>query len=258
MKLDLRKTLLCLAIATLATACGGGGGGTGGTGGQPGIPDAPIVQDLAGMLDFDTSGIDSPRKGTRPDPRTDRISNVRPGDLDQGGPIGGGGGSTPPVGDPTGLSGANRTDTFAQGGRPSGIDDGGPGKDVPSPIGRDAISRRPETGGIVPGAPTPVPAPIDPPTGPIPPIFTKGGTSNDFDNWVISNPPPVDGGDPPSGERPQDAVDVSGTGPRNFPGAITHGGPDKKKGGEEEPVPEPETYLLLLVGLAAVWYCRKR
>ncbi len=103
------------------------------------------------------------------------------------------------------------------------------------------------------GRRTTIPPTIDPPHEPTRSTLTLTSSKDSFDPWIITRPP---GGTPPAEPGPYNAF-VSDAYENNS-SAIRSGGGSKQGSGEEEPVPEPETVILMLLGLAAIGYFYKR
>lgn len=245
---------LIALTAFCLVGCGGSSGGGSSSGAKLKGPTAPLLEDLASALDINTGAFGGTGKPAATDPNTDRLTRPRPNDLDgfgRGGTI---------VGDGYGLDDLNQKNSdssFDQDGRPY-ID--GPGKGGGDDIVDNTIelSERAFPSDLTLGRPTVIPPTIDPPYEPVPQRLSSN--KDTFDKWAINAPPPGGGGGirPPEAgnSRILSAPPVTG----NYPGAITVGGDNKKGGdnGTEEPVPEPSTIILMLVGLFSLWRLYKR
>lgn len=214
----------------------------------------PLPNPVADLFDTPTNptgiNIGGPGKGNDGiDPQGDPSKiNQRPNDAGiaiggAGKGVGDGGDVTP--GDPGRLNGS----------RPGNLDFGGI-QGEPAPETRntaDWISHHVLPDAIGVGHRTEIPPTIDPPHDPVtvPPTLTSSKGS--FDPWIIPRPP---GGSPPPDSGPYNAFASEGF--DNNDSAIRAGGPSKKGSGEEEPVPEPETVILMLLGLAAIGYFYKK
>ncbi len=251
MSIPSKLCILLGALAFLLAGCSSGGGsGSGKTSAKaPNGEAPPIVADVTSLLDLDTGRIDSIVKNRR-NPETDRFSTPGPADFDSN-PTFPTAPPTIPTGNPGAISGAAHQGAFGAG-TPGVV-----GKGANNPGEGGQINQRNLPHGLDVGAPTPIPPRIDTPKT-VPPVLASGN-SETFGNWVIGNPGGGGGGGLPPTEKSPTREVTNPPATQNFPAGVT-AGEDRGKGGTggEEPVPEPSTVVLMIMGMASLYFFRRR